>query len=100
MKLREIIDRDYEPLIPIFMKNQKEVISELEKAVTMSDFSEIKFLTHKLGGTSDNYGFKQLAEYSNSLKEMAVKGDTTYMMTLIENMKLYLSKVEINYVEL
>ncbi len=100
MNLHEKIDRDYEPLIPLFMKNQKEVILELERAVKASDFNQLKFLTHRLEGTSENYGFLQLGEYSNDLGKMAYMSDTSQMKTLIEKMKLYLEQVEITYIEL
>jgi len=100
MNLSEMIDKDYEPLIPFFIENQKLVFEEMEVALTTSDIDHIKFLAHRLKGTAENYGFKQLGEYAHDLERLVEGNKTIGVQNLIVNMKTYLDHVKIIYIEI
>jgi len=100
MNLSEMIDKEYEPLIPSFIRNQNMVFNELEVALVSDDVDKIKFLAHRLKGTSENYGFKQLGTYASDL-ECLVDNNTIFdIKDLIVNMRTYLTLVEIIYIEI
>ncbi len=100
MRLSEMIDKDYEPLIPFFIKNQKMVFEEMEVALIESDIDQLKFLAHRLKGTAENYGFKQLGQYAHDLEGLVESNTNVGMEDLIVNMKMYLDHVEIIYIEI
>lgn len=100
MSLSEMIDKDYEPLIPFFIKNQKMVFEELEVALVQSDIEQIKFLAHRLKGTAENYGFKQLGKYAHDLEGLVESNASVGIEDLIVDMKMYLDHVKIIYIEI
>ena len=100
MNLQEMNDKDYEPLIPIFKKNQKEVIDAMEEALSVCNYNEIKFLTHRLRGTANNYGFMQLGQLGSDLDDLTDLEEKEKMYQLLNEMKVYLEKVQIIYVEI
>lgn len=100
MNLSEMIDKEYAPLIPSFIKNQYIVFNELEVALVSDDMDTVKFLAHRLKGTSENYGFKQLGAYADDLEYLLENNTIFDIRELIVNMRTYLNLVEIIYIEL
>ena len=91
------ISSDLEEIMPNFLTNRQNDISNITQAISSSDFETIKMIAHKMAGSSGSYGLHQIGEYGK-LIELAAKeeniNDIKKNLLLLED---YFSSLEIKF---
>lgn len=58
-----------EDLIPEFMELLKEMLDELQEAITRHDLKNIQYISHSIKGTAGMYGFLQISEIAALIEQ-------------------------------
>ncbi|ADO76217.1 Hpt domain-containing protein [Halanaerobium praevalens] len=93
------IDSDLEFLIPQYLENREEDITELEKLLKKSEFNQIRIIGHSLKGSGGGYGFDYLTELGSQIEKEAELKNEKILQEIIFKLKKYLNNLEIIYVE-
>lgn len=88
------IDNVIAPLIPDFMKNRKEDIVTLTKALDNSDYETLRITGHNLKGCGTAYGFHDITNIGTCIEAAAVTQNSNEIKTQIDKLKTYLKYVE------
>ncbi len=94
------IDEELEDLIPDFFEDLYADIKSLKKFLVFGDLEMILNLGHNLKGAGGGYGFDRISEIGSDLEDAATAGDKGAVKTLIGELKDYLGRVKIVYVEM
>ncbi len=65
------VDRDLEPIVPIFLENRRKDVQTLRASVANRDFETIATLGHRMKGDGGGYGFNAISEIGGAI-ELAV----------------------------
>lgn len=93
------IDEDIEPIIPKFFENLDKDIASAEAAIGAQDADAIAKLGHKAKGSSGSYGFSVLQGMFHTMEKAGKAEDFATAKTAITEIRDYLTKLEIEYVE-
>lgn len=89
------IDSDLEELIPSFMANSREEISEMRRAIESSDIETLRRLGHSTKGAGRGYGFSEIGEMGLKIETAAAEGEISEAIRQIDALEDYLNRVEI-----
>lgn len=92
------IDLDLKDIVPIFFETREEEISLLEEYYKEKDALNIMKLAHKIKGSGTSFGFDDLNVIGNKLEEAAKQNDFDKVKISIEELKNYISNLEIYYI--
>ena len=90
-------DPDLEDLIPSFMGNRRNDLSEIRDAIARKDFEFIRRTAHTLKGICRPYGFEFLETLSKELEGAGEREDIAAVESVASRMQDYLDNVRIVY---
>lgn len=94
----EYIDEEYQPLISLFIETKEEELEILKNLCVLQDFERVAFMGHRMRGSAENYGFKQIAEMGRRLEFLAGSEDAAAIFQLLEELEHHLKMVQIHYI--
>lgn len=94
----EYIDEEYQPLIRLFIETKEEELEILKNLCAFQDFDRMAFMGHRIRGSAENYGFKQIAEIGRRLEFLAGSEDVAAILELLGELEHHLKTVQIHYV--
>lgn len=96
-KIKVVVDKDLEDLIPVFLKNRQKEVQTLRAAWAAADFEQLRQLGHRMKGVGNSYGFEQVSNIGRQIEEGARRGDRTALEGCIAGYEDYLARIEIAY---
>jgi HPt (histidine-containing phosphotransfer) domain-containing protein len=94
------IDKEFEMLIPLFIKTKRDDINKLKEELSKGDYEKIRFIGHQIKGAGYGYGFTYIGDLGSQLEERSLSGDEKNILSLIRRLEDYLEGVEINYIDI
>lgn len=89
------IDKDLRDFVPQYLESRREDFPRLFALHAASDLQALAKEGHKLVGAGGGYGFDRVTELGRQLETLALAGDLAGSLAALENLKEYLSQVEI-----
>ena len=96
-KNKVYVDEDLEELIPMFMENRNQDISDLREMLENEEYEQIEELGHKIKGSGGGYGFDRVTDLGRAIEKAAAKEKFAELQNLIEEFAEHIDKVEIIY---
>ena len=96
-KIKVVVDKDLQDLIPVFLKNRQKELQTLRAAWAAADFEQLRQLGHRMKGVGNSYGFEQVSEFGKEIEDGARSGDRAVLERCIAAYEDYLARVEIAY---
>jgi len=96
--MKAIIDKDFETLVPVFMESQLNLLLDLKGAIENNDKEQIVFYGHRLAGSADNYGFRELGRIGRDIEITGKTMNVSILVKLYEAALTYIKTVEIEYI--
>jgi HPt (histidine-containing phosphotransfer) domain-containing protein len=90
-------DPDLADLIPSFMQNRRNELTELQQARSRNDYEFIRRMSHTWKGICRPYGFVHLETLSRSLEEAGERENAADVERIMDEMASYLDNVRIVY---
>lgn len=94
----EYIDEEYQPLIALFIETKEEELEIVKNLCALQDFERVAFMGHRIRGSAENYGFKQIAEIGRRLEFLAGSDDAAAILLLLKELERHLKMVQIHYI--
>ena len=91
------IDSSLEAIIPGFLANRQRDLTTIESCLKQGDLNTIRMLGHRMKGDGGGYGFDQISTIGDQLEQAAMANNLPALHAHIENLKDFLSRVEIVY---
>lgn len=92
------VDEDLEEIMPRYLEIRHKELIELEEAVRVKNFDNIRMLAHKLKGTGSAYGFEELTRLGKIIEDKASEKIMEDVPESTAKIRKYLENVEIEYV--
>jgi HPt (histidine-containing phosphotransfer) domain-containing protein len=89
------VDPEIADLVPGFLKNREKDIENMESCLGTQNFEEIERLGHSMKGSGAGYGFDGISEIGKFIEMVAKEKDIEKIKKGIEELRDYLSRVEI-----
>jgi two-component system sensor histidine kinase/response regulator len=89
------IDRDIIDLIPAYLENCRESISEMKSSLESGDFAAIQRIGHNFKGSGRGYGFNEISIIGKSIEANARIGDSEAIQRNIAELEDYLSRIRV-----
>ncbi len=89
------VDTDLEDLIPGFLKNRRNDLEALAKALEQGDFESIRKLAHTMKGVGGGYGFDAITDISREIQQAAEDQNAEGIRKGIKELSSYLDRVEV-----
>ena len=89
------VDPDLEDLIPGFLANRQQDLSEIRKGVRGGDFALVRRVGHSMKGAGAAYGFDGLSEVGAKIEVAALEADVEAIDQLSRALAAYLEQVEV-----
>ena len=80
-------------LIPSYLKNRRQDIARMKKALALSDFELIEYLSHNMKGSGSAYGFIKISEFSRQIERFAQKKEAKAIMDIMTQLENYLKSL-------
>ena len=91
------VDPDLADLIPGFLENRRRDMGRIWEALARNDYETIRILGHSMKGSGGGYGFDAITEIGDALERAAKNADCKEMRKQIDELTLYLHRVEVIY---
>ncbi len=92
------IDADLADLIPQFMENRKNDLSQLQILAQQGDSAALIQLAHRLKGVAAGYGFAELSALASQLEIAAKAQEIGRYQPLVTQIVSHFTNVEVSYV--
>jgi len=92
------IDSNLKELIPGYINNRYLDIKNIIGALEKGDYATIRVLGHSMKGSGGGYGFDAITEIGRVIEDAAKEKNNDVIKDKVEELKDYLSKIEIIYV--
>lgn len=92
------IDADLEPLVPGFLENRRNEVSDFRTALGAADLETLESLGHSLKGTGGGYGFDTLTDIGREIEQRAQSADIEGIRTHVDRLADFLERVQVRYV--
>lgn len=96
-KIIVYVDPEIADLIPGFLENRRKDTQTMGDALTQGDFETIQILGHSMKGAGGSYGFDAVTDIGESLEQAAKEKDPEGIQKLVQDLSLYLDRVEVVY---
>ena len=96
-KIKVVVDKELEDLIPVFLNNRRKEVQTLRAAAAAADFEQLRQLGHRMKGVGNSYGFEQVSIFGREIEEGARGTDRGAIERCIATYEDYLERVEISY---
>lgn len=87
------VDKSIIKLIPSYLKNRRQDIARMKKALALSDFELIEYLSHKMKGSGSAYGFMKISEFSRQIERFAQKKEAEAIKDVMTQLENYLKSL-------
>ena len=84
-------------IVDSYLEHRNQDVASLLDALDRGEFDHIRHLAHDLVGTGGSFGFEDLSLIGRSLESAALNRETDEIKLLVEDLAVYLSRVEIVY---
>lgn len=84
-------------LVANFLEHRRADVGRLRLALQYDDFESIQVLGHDMDGTGATFGFEQMTLIGRSMEQAAAQRQTDEVGELVEELAVYLSRVEVIY---
>ena len=91
------MDKDLEGLIPEYLKNRREEIEVLRKALAAGDFEELRQRGHRMKGVGASYGFDRVTLLGKQIEDSAKAGNRAEIENRVAEYAEYLAGINIVY---
>jgi len=91
------VDAELKPLVPGYLEHRLRDTGLIRDALTRKDFELIEHLAHILKGSGGGYGFDFISEIGDQMEERAQSGDSEAVFQCVNELALYLERVEVIY---
>lgn len=95
--LKVTVDRDLEALIPEYLKNRREELEVLRKALAACDFKELRQRGHRMKGVGAPYGFDRVTLLGKQIEDGAKEGNRAQIENRVAEYAEYLARINIVY---
>ncbi|MDQ6950853.1 MAG: PAS domain S-box protein [Mariprofundales bacterium] len=90
----EALDEGVLELLPGYLSNQRQRLSDMEQALADGDFNTIRIAGHSIKGTGSSYGLPQLSALGATIETAASAEEANQLSTLLQNIDSVLTKAE------
>jgi len=91
------VDSELEDVIPGFIKEWKQDVNTMRRALDRGNYETIRSIGHKMKGTGATCGFDALTDMGRDLEASAKNINTHEIRKLLDMLASYLEQVEIVY---
>ncbi len=91
------VDEDLRPVLPEFLRTRRELLEELQAALTAGDRALAQRLAHRIAGSLAIYGFKWAAAEVRAIEDDAAHDDAADPARRVAGLRAYLDSVVIEY---
>jgi signal transduction histidine kinase/CheY-like chemotaxis protein len=95
--IRIQVEEGMEDIVPGYLEKRRAEIKVYRASLARGDFDTIGKLAHKMKGTGSGYGFPRLTELGEVLEKAAIQSDAFAAREKLEELTLYLERVELEY---
>ncbi|MGE5641319.1 MAG: hypothetical protein ACM30H_14610 [Clostridia bacterium] len=92
------IPRDLADLVPVFLKNRHQEISDMRAMLRARAFDDIAALAQRMIGVGTPYGFAHVTSTARVLLETARRQDVRALAELLNELERYLKVVKMKVV--
>lgn len=92
------VDKELEDVFPRYLRNREEDMMKIETALEKKDFEFLRQIGHKLAGNAAGYGLLGLGDMARELERCAEGRQYDKCRQLFQQMKDYLTKLELKFV--
>ena len=85
-------------LIPEYLDGKRQDLQRMRECLQTNDLDSIKETGHLIKGSGASYGFEELSELGKYLETAAADNRREQVVSLLDRLAHYLSKVEVVYV--
>ena len=96
--IRIEVDQELVSIVPDFLDHRRLDCLLIERLLAECDLEGIQSLGHRMKGSGGSYGFDEISEIGESLEFAALVADADGIMSAVERLKLYLSRLMVSYV--
>ena len=89
------IDEDLFDLVPGYLKNRHQDISNMRESLAQGDFESIKISGHSMKGSGGGYGFDEITEIGGLIEKAAKENNGVVVGELIARLADYLANIEV-----
>ncbi|MCP4592838.1 MAG: Hpt domain-containing protein [bacterium] len=86
-------DESFADLVQDFVEGLGQRVSEMQEAVSRSDFLALRSLAHQLKGSGGGYGYAQLTELASRLEQDAMAETLPPCQQALDELKVTVSRV-------
>jgi HPt (histidine-containing phosphotransfer) domain-containing protein len=97
LKHRALVSKTLVDLIPGFLRNRREEVESLRRALVTGDFEHVRYLGHRMRGVGDSYGFEYVSILGRRLEQCGRERNADHLGELVTDYADYLSNVRIEY---
>lgn len=91
------VDKDLEGLIPEYLKNRREEVEVLRRALAAGDFEELRQRGHRMKGVGSPYGFDRVTLLGKQIEDGAKEGNRAEIENCVAEYAGYLARINIVY---
>ncbi len=88
------VDAEIADLIPGFLENRRKDVETLQHALAQGDYETMRTLGHSMKGAGGSYGFDAITDIGSSLEQAAKEGNSEEIQRLVNELSIYLKRVE------
>ena len=96
-KVKILIDKDIEEIVPMFLDNRQKDLLEIETNLSSKNLTAIEVIAHKLAGNAGSYGFTDMGLIGADMEIACQNENIDEIKNLFEKYKNYLSNLEVEY---
>lgn len=96
-KIKIVVDRDFEVILPRYIKARLNEIMTLKEKLTQHDFDRIAAIGHKIKGSGGGYELDTLSEIGEKIEKAAKQEDEKELEIIFDEMSSYLENLDIVY---
>ena len=98
-RIKVVVDRDIEELIPGFLENRQADIRSILGSLEDDDYETVRILGHSMKGAGGGYGFDAISDIGQNLESAAREKNAWAIKKMVSDLASYLEQVDIVYEE-
>jgi HPt (histidine-containing phosphotransfer) domain-containing protein len=96
-KVKVLIDKDIEEIVPIFLDNRQKDLLEIETNLSANNLTVIEVIAHKLAGNAGSYGFSDMGLIGADMEAACQNQNIDEVKNLFDKYKNYLNNLVVEY---
>ncbi len=91
------IDEDLEEIVPNFLKNRRNDIQSISRALESGDFETMRLLGHSMKGSGSGYGFDRISWIGEEIETGAIEEKSDKIKKMVRELTTYMDRVKVVY---